>query len=295
MAENKGLDFGSDIQAGVPVDVIGDPYRLRQILLNLLGNAIKFTDSGRIDLRIYIPEQPFSGRLAFDIRDTGIGIPEDKLGRLFKPFSQVDSSTTRRYGGTGLGLLISKELVEKMNGRIVVQSTPGKGTCFSFQIAVTPTAKNDLSQNGVQGTARASDTTPLPKNLKILLAEDNLVNQKVALNMLRQIDQTHVTVVENGKAAVEAFSRETFTQEPFDVILMDGHMPVMDGIEATRQIRKFEQDKKCKTAIPIITVTACAMIGDQEKFLNAGMDDYITKPLKTEDIETVMARCLTPK
>jgi signal transduction histidine kinase/ActR/RegA family two-component response regulator len=273
-ARAKGLALGAWIDPQIPETLVGDPARLRQILTNLVDNAIKFTGRGEIALEINREADHFDHiSLHFAVRDTGIGIPADKLKLIFEAFVQADGSTTRRYGGTGLGLGICRKLVEQMQGRIWVESTPSKGSVFNFT-AHFPTSKtsgesgeasNAISQAAEQRTHRA---------LRILVAEDNRVNQAVAVGMLE--NQGHIlTLAENGREAVRFYQRE----RP-DLILMDVQMPELDGFGATREIRAAEERSGYRT--PIVAMTAYAMTGDSERCLLAGMDAYLSKPLNKE-------------
>jgi CheY-like chemotaxis protein/nitrogen-specific signal transduction histidine kinase len=428
-AQEKNIEYVCLIEENVPNFLKGDPTRLRQII-STCRNAIKFVEKGEVLLRVsYIGEKDNSIGLRFEIIDTGIGIPKDKIGKLFRSFSQVDASTTRKYGGTGLGLTISKQLAELMGGEIGVKSKEGEGSNFWFTahfktqsniqskalevpdkiktlncLVIDDTdscrkamtlhlsslgCRVDSAQNDVMAmeklmdarqanqpfdtifidmdmpqvdgktlckkliddpdindvklilmtyTGKRLDKTSLktigfhaqiakpvyrghvldclkdlyniadkpdkvgtrigietsesdrgaaPQQLKILLAEDNLMNQKVATNMLKKIGHT-VTIANNGKEAVDQFEKGGF-----DIILMDGQMPVMDGLEATRAIRKIEKTKN--THIPIIALTANAMKGDKERFLDSGMDDFITKPIKRKALEeAIINSALSP-
>ena len=434
----RGVEFACLIHDRVPCLLRGDPGRLRQILTNLTGNAIKFVEKGEVSINVDLKEQTdVSVTLLFEVKDTGIGIPADKVDSLFESFTQVDASTTRKYGGTGLGLTISRQLSELMGGEIGVRSQEGKGTTFWFTVVLEkqpePKEENivsiedikgknilvvddhsinrlvfrvyleswgcrfDEAENGHQALNKLRDaanrgdpfhmgildmqmpemtgealgrtikddpaikdtalvmatsvaqrgdaerlkesgfaaflTKPVKKsvlfdclrivlglkddrskdasrqivtrftveesrvgeeeagrNLRILLAEDNLVNQKVAMIMLKKMGHS-IVVAGNGQEAVAKFE-----EDKFDLILMDGQMPVMDGLEAARTIRDAEEQftirnpKSAIHRIPIIAVTANAMKGDRERFLAAGMDDYITKPLKRKALEEAIGR-----
>jgi CheY-like chemotaxis protein len=271
-AQEKGLALVCGIAPDVPRDLIGDPTRLRQVLLNLLGNALKFTESGEVALRVTSePEPSQSGVLRFTISDTGIGIPDEKLGAVFERFTQADSSTTRRYGGTGLGLTISKRLVELMGGRISVESGLGKGSVFSFAVQLgiwAGAARRATAPVGV------TPELPLPK-LRILLVEDSPDNRTITVAYLRDTPY-QVEIAENG-----AIAFEKFTTGDYDLVLMDRQMPVMDGLAATRAIREWEQAIH-RPPTPIIALTASALKGDQEKFVAAGCTAYLTKPIKQD-------------
>jgi CheY-like chemotaxis protein len=256
----------------VPHTVKGDSTRLRQILLNLLSNALKFTEAGEV--RLTVTAGPGS-ELHVAVMDSGIGLTPDGMARLFQRFSQADSSTTRKYGGTGLGLVISKRLAEAMGGTMTAESEgAGTGCTFRFHIQAVAVAAE-------APVAKAAGKTPLDpqmaqaRPLRILLAEDNLVNQKLALRLLSQMGYT-VDVVVNGALAVEAVERRAY-----DVVLMDVQMPEMDGLEASRRItaRAPPGDRP-----RIIAMTANAMQGDREQCLAAGMDDYLTKPIRVDQL-----------
>jgi PAS domain S-box-containing protein len=271
-AQEKGLALVCEIAPNVPTDLIGDPTRLRQVLLNLLGNAIKFTESGEVALRV-TPDGDSSvpGVLRFTISDTGIGIAGEKLDTVFERFTQADSSTTRRFGGSGLGLTISKRLVELMGGRIWVESAVDKGSVFSF------TAPLDL---WAEATRRAADAVgtglepPLPA-LRILLAEDSPDNRLITVAYLEDTPY-RVEIAETGAIACEMFAAGHY-----DLVLMDRQMPVMDGLTATRTIRAWEQAND-RPPTPIIALTASALKGDREKCMAAGCTAFLTKPIKQE-------------
>lgn len=284
-ASEKGLSLAYSIEDNVPDAIIGDPIRLRQILVNLLSNAIKFTDIGGVTISVArqpvgdIPVGDISG-IHFAIKDTGIGIPEDKMGRLFQSFSQVDTSTTRKYGGTGLGLAICKKLVDMMDGHIWVESEAGKGSTFHFVIpaeATTATSKPDIS---MVPKLEAGQNIGQLYPLRILLAEDNEINKMVALHMLKKVGY-EADVASNGVEALRAVERK-----PYDIILMDVQMPDMDGIEAAIEIRKQWPDRRMR----IIAVTAYALEGDKDRCLSAGMDDYISKPIQLEELKSKLIK-----
>ena len=271
-AHEKGLALVCEIAPKVPTDLVGDPTRLRQVLLNLLGNAIKFTESGEVALRV-TPDADSSvpGALRFTISDTGIGIPGEKLGAVFERFTQADSSTTRRYGGSGLGLTISKRLVELMGGRIWVESGVGKGSVFSFAVPLEIWAGARRRAAVPVGTG---PEPPLPA-LHILLVEDSPDNRTITVAYLQDTPY-RVEIAENG-----AIACEKFTAGHYDLVLMDRQMPVMDGLTATRAIREWEQANH-RPPTPIIALTAAALKGDQEKCIAAGCTAYLTKPIKQE-------------
>lgn len=272
-ADEKEISFTSHIHPSIPARLIGDPDRLAQVLNNIIGNAVKFTETGKIHFKV----EPYANydnyiQVIFTVSDTGIGISEPEMGRLFKSFSQVDGSFTRKYGGTGLGLAISKQLVEMMGGTIWLESRKGTGTTFYFTILFEQTGqtKSDLLNT-------ASELTPVTRNpLNILLVEDDKINQIVTRLMLTSRGYT-VEIADNGQEALDRLSEMSF-----DLILMDIQMPEMDGMESTRNIRREEE--KTGTHIPIIALTAHALHGDMERFLSAGMDDYLAKPVLMEDL-----------
>ena len=280
-AGEKGIGFETSVDPALPPYLQGDPGRLRQVLLNLMGNAIKFTERGQVALRIRRIDAP-EGKvgLRFEIVDTGIGLTEDAKAKLFGSFTQADSSISRRFGGTGLGLAISKRLVALMGGEIGVDSEVGKGSTFWVEIALQPGEK---PKEESQATAAAGRLRPL----RILLAEDNKVNQMVATGLLKPAGH-EVDVVETGADAVTAID----WGKTYDLVLMDMHMPVMDGIEATRRIRALPAPKN---AVPIIAVTAGAMAGEIQRCLDAGMNDYVGKPINPDQLIQVILRTLGPE
>jgi signal transduction histidine kinase/CheY-like chemotaxis protein len=258
---------------------IGDPSRVRQVLLNLVGNALKFTEIGAITASASSVEINGQHKLRFEITDTGIGIPKGQQSQIFEAFSQADGSITRRFGGTGLGLAICSRLVERMGGAISVESAPGIGSTFGFTVRAEPT---DAVAPVLEPSPLASAAT-----WRILIAEDNPVNQRVASRMLQQAGHT-VEIASNGRDAVERFSTGAF-----DMILMDVHMPLLDGFEATARIREIERSRGSR--IPVIALTASAMTGDRERCLQAGMDGYLSKPVSRDELLRIIGEfmCVT--
>jgi CheY-like chemotaxis protein/HPt (histidine-containing phosphotransfer) domain-containing protein len=271
-AHEKGLDLVFEIAPDVPADLVGDPTRLRQVLLNLVGNAIKFTESGEVSLRV-TPERDASvpTALRFTVSDTGIGIPGEKLGRVFERFTQADSSTTRRFGGSGLGLTISKRLVELMGGRIWAESAVAAGSVFSLVVPFEIWVGANRPTAAPVGTG---PELPLPA-LRILLAEDSPDNCIITVAYLEDTPY-RVEIAETG-----AIACEKFTAGHYDLVLMDRQMPVMDGLTATRKIRAWEQAND-RPPTPIIALTASALKGDREMCLAAGCTAFLTKPIKQE-------------
>jgi CheY-like chemotaxis protein len=275
---------------------VGDPGRLRQVLTNLLGNAIKFTESGKVALKAEIIGQTQDEiQLKFTVRDSGIGIPPDEQGRLFDTFTQVDESNTRKYGGTGLGLAISKQLVELLGGEIGFQSETGRGSQFWFTATFGKSARPEVARakpaprvtvaNSQTGTAQRAEASAAPpprlNSKRILLAEDNEINQRITLRLLQKLGLAADAVV-NGRQAVEALEKRKY-----DLVLMDCQMPDMDGFEATAAIRRRESNGRHQT---ICALTANAMDGDRERCLAAGMDDYISKPVGLEKLREALDR-----
>ena len=287
----KGLEFAYTIQPEVLDAVVGDPGRLRQVLVNLVGNAIKFTRRGEVAVAVEVTSRTEDGmELHVAVSDTGIGIPAAKQHLVLEPFTQADGSTTREYGGTGLGLAISRQLVEMMGGRLWLQSEVGHGSTFHFtvplQLYTAPTISSVPTEfDGVcPSPTMATDSTSTRRRLRILLAEDNRVNQQVAARMLEKRG-SQVVVVSTGTEVLA-----TLAQTPFDVVLMDVQMPELDGLETTIAIRAQE----CLSGLhlPIIAITAHAMKGDEERCLAAGMDGYVAKPLKAEELYAAIDRVL---
>jgi CheY-like chemotaxis protein len=271
----------------IPATIYSDTTRVYQILINLLGNAIKFTDKGevRLDVRL-ISEGRGSPRLEFVVSDTGIGMTQEQLARLFQPFAQADHSITERFGGTGLGLSVSKRLANLLGGDIRVQSEPGRGSTFVFELPTGPLDNVPLVQTieprptAVQAPANTS--IRLDRSTRVLLAEDGPDNQRLISLILRKAG-AEVSTVENGQAAVETAMDALHKGTPFDVVLMDMHMPVLDGFAAVRQLRQAGY------AHPIIALTAEAMRDDRNKCLSAGCDDYASKPIQRDVLLALVA------
>ena len=272
-AQEKGLTLICDLDPAVPTWISGDPGRLRQVIVNLVGNAIKFTERGEVVLRVTMDEPSGADQTClvhFAVSDTGIGIPLEKQRIIFDPFSQADNSTTRRFGGTGLGLTISSRIVGLMGGKIWVKSEVGQGSTFHF------TSRFKVLSKGVEAAPVPPSAAPCAQGLRILVAEDNAINRLVATRILELAGQS-VVVVENGQEALSALEKAVF-----DIVLMDVQMPVMDGFEATALIRAKE--KTSGKHMPIVAMTAHAMKGDRELCLGAGMDGYVSKPIEEQDL-----------
>ncbi len=304
LAEAKGLALEAQVDAAVPAAVVGDEGRLRQILVNLVANAIKFTERGRVDIGLRLdaaasgqiaPAQASAGEitLQMQVRDTGIGIAPDKLATLFERFVQIDDTDTRRHGGTGLGLYIVRELAARMGGSATVQSLPGVGSSFDVSVCLNrmPLGEGAVSPGeGAAPAATMSGALP-PKRpgrpLAVLLVEDNDINRMVARAMLESVGH-RVTEAVDGAHAVASHAAQ-----PFDCILMDAQMPVMDGIEATRRIRAREAAEG-SWRTPIVALTANAMQGDSERYLAAGMDAFLSKPYESAALLEIISSVCKP-
>jgi signal transduction histidine kinase/ActR/RegA family two-component response regulator len=278
IARDKPIVLDCHLPPELPAHVHGDPVRLRQLVVNLLNNAIKFTDEGRVELVVTLLGVEADGalQLRFEVRDTGIGIAEEHLRSVFDAFTQADASSTRRYGGSGLGLAIAKELVELMGGSLGVESRLGEGSTFWFELSLMP----------AEGAPETVESAPLPEgelSARVLLAEDDAVNQMVVEALLTRLGCV-VDVAANGEAACSAANRARY-----DMVLMDCHMPVMDGFEATRRIRADEQAHGLRR-VPIVALTADALATDREHCLNAGMDDFMTKPVSSAILAAAVER-----
>ncbi|MBI4902729.1 MAG: response regulator [Acidobacteria bacterium] len=273
-AQAKGITFQCLVDESLPARLHGDPLRLKQVLLNLTSNAVKFTHQGSVSLRVVpLRRSDSSTEVRFTINDTGIGIPKEQQAYIFEPFMQADGTVTRRFGGTGLGLAISARLVRLMGGVIRLESEPGEGSEFRFQCRFGHSASAHVSDDSPPSTVLSTEP------LRILLAEDNAVNQLVATRLLSKLGHS-VEVVQTGQEVLQAVERGRF-----DLILMDNQMPELSGIEATRRLRELG------IAIPIVGVSANALLGDRERFLNAGMDGYVAKPFHAHELYDEIRRC----
>ena len=289
-AEAKGLSLALQVQEGVPETITTDPIRLRQILANLIGNALKFTNTGGVRVVMRLDAEGDPSELRIDVCDTGIGLSQEQIAMLFRPFSQVDSSANRRFGGTGLGLAISKRLAKMLGGDIVVQSAPQHGSTFSLTIAAGPVGEAAIN-SGVVGDVQSSpnNITDAPSlNCRILLVEDGADNQRLIVHILRKAG-AHVVVADDGLAAIELALTAKQAGNPFEAILMDIQMPGMDGYQATRVLRGSGYQG------PIIALTAHAMAEDRQKCLDCGCDDYVSKPIDRASLLQLIASHVTSR
>jgi len=278
-AEAKLLKLSAEVDAALPAHMLGDPQRLRQCLLNLLGNAIKFTNHGEVKLDVARCEVDGRAFAKFAVHDTGIGVAPDALARLFQPFTQADASTTRTFGGTGLGLSIVRKLAELMGGQCGAQSELDKGSTFWLMLPLREAhATEPLGE--IKPATIVSDSPCYAA--RVLLVEDNAVNQKIATTYLKRLG-VQVDVAEDGAQALSAYERCEYA-----LVLMDMQMPVMDGLEATRRIRALDSTRGRRT--PIVVLTADAMKGTRERCLEAGADDYLTKPLELVRLKELVVR-----
>ncbi|MDZ7808299.1 MAG: response regulator [Gracilimonas sp.] len=284
-AKNKGINLEVKIEENVPSRLVGDPARLTQILNNLFSNALKFTEEGEVKLVVSAKDHDTeTAKLQFTITDTGIGIDKERIDTIFDSFTQASQNTKRLFGGTGLGLTISKQLTELQGGEITVESEEGVGSTFTVELEFGIAEDVDLGKNGAQ---KKDHDVSLLKGMKILLAEDNLVNQKVMKRFLERWE-VDMKVVNNGREAVEAIQESNF-----DMILMDLQMPEMDGYEATERIRKLDDPYKRK--VPIVALTAAALKEVREHVYAAGMNDFVTKPFNPAELEQKLAQIMLNK
>ena len=287
MAQGKGLHLSCTMAANLPRLVTGDSGRLRQILTNLIGNAVKFTEQGAVGIRVHaIDSDAAAALIGFEISDTGIGIPPEKQRHVFDAFAQADGSTTRRYGGTGLGLSIARQLCEMMGGTIELSSEPGRGSSVRFSVRFRRPETQRLPEPAGRVAAAASAVAEFA-DARVLLVEDNPVNLEVAQAVL-ETSGCHVETASNGLEAIESFKLGEYR-----LIFMDCQMPEMDGFEAASEIRRREAGSGRR--VPIIALTASAIKGDREKCLAAGMDDYLPKPFTAEQIRSALANWLSPR
>ena len=286
-ADEKHLALNYVVEESIPNTISGDPYRLSQILLNLVGNAIKFTEKGGVTIRVTrVSEQSNNIELMFSVEDTGIGIAKDKLDYIFDMFTQETSSTTRKFGGSGLGLAICKKLVELQGGTIHVESDPGKGSVFSFKI------KYQIEKNIPVSEIETKEEPTIKNNLKglrILLAEDNEFNQMVAVDTLESaIENVRVDIAKTGKEAVDMLNTNAY-----DIVLMDIQMPEMDGHEATKLIRSSHDNKI--NAIPIIAMTASVIKAEVDKCFESGMNEFVGKPFSVDELLEKISKMINQK
>jgi len=282
-ANEKGINFSLCIDKHIPKSIVGDPHRLSQIMVNLIDNAIKFTNKGSIDVAIsLIDKSADSLKINFSVKDSGIGISEKEQNRIFERFEQAKSDTTRKFGGTGLGLSIIRHLLKLQNSDIKVKSTPGIGSNFFFDLLYEVTPLSEVKELSEKDKTHSHD---YPKSVyKVLLVEDNEMNMMVAKRFLEKWEY-QVEVAKNGLIAVDMFKKNKF-----DLILMDLHMPEMDGWEATNTIRNLEL--KNSNTIPILALTADVMIGDLEKLYAIGINDYVSKPFDSADLQSKIEKHL---
>jgi signal transduction histidine kinase/CheY-like chemotaxis protein len=286
-AREKGLGLACDVSPDVPDDLSGDWVRLQQVLVNLIGNALKFTERGEVTVRLDLVERTANDAVVqFSVADTGIGIPRGQHAAIFEPFTQADGSTARRHGGTGLGLTISRRLVEMMGGRLWLESEPGQGSRFHFTVRLSLGWPNVVMSGPGIAVEVEADTGP-PASLRILLAEDNVVNRFVAVSLLKRLGH-NVQTANDGRAAVALLEHEHF-----DLVFMDVQMPEMDGFEATAMIR--ERERETGERLPIVALTANAMTDDRARCLEAGMDGYVSKPFDLQDVADEIARVLNAR
>ena len=266
---------------------MGDRLRLEQILLNLAGNAVKFTEQGRVDVEVrMLAENEESMTLRFDVRDTGIGIAEEALGRLFQPFTQADTSICRRFGGTGLGLVISRRLVNAMGGELQVSSEPGRGSLFWFELSFPRLRATVMDREASPAAEKVLTATQRLAGFKVLAVDDSPINRMVVERALKA-EGAHVTLAVNGQEALDRLGAQP---AQFDVVLMDIQMPVMDGLTATRAIRT----ELGLTSLPVIALSAGVLAEEQQQALDAGVNDFLAKPMNLEQMTDMLLRHCRP-
>jgi len=281
-ADKKGVELQFEIEKNLPDTLVGDPFRLNQVITNLVSNAIKFTEKGNVKISITsLQREPERITLLFKVADSGIGISAEGKEKLFKEFSQTDNSTTRKYGGTGLGLAISNNLIKLMRGEIGVNSEVGKGSEFWFKLAYSYTSLKTGIDNNSSETA-----FEIPKNIKILYAEDNLINQRITVLQLQKLGIT-CDIAQNGLEALELYKKNEY-----DMILMDVQMPELDGLACTKEIREYEKRNNLMNCIYIVAVTANNDASDKLNCIEAGMNDFISKPFKENEIKDKILNAL---
>lgn len=281
-ALDKGIVVAPDFK-GDPGCVTGDPNRIRQLLTNLVSNAIKFTEEGQVTIEVTPRLSGGENNIMFRVTDTGCGIAQEDMAKVFNKFTQADASTTRQFGGTGLGLAICKKLVGLMGGVMGLDSELGKGSTFWFSLPLPVASLEDAQQVQIATEPELSKTSGIPANqAKILLVEDDPVNREVATRFLAKMGFGHVDIAEDGQQGVDAVAQNTY-----DLVMMDCSMPVMDGFTASQTIRATEKDGE---HLPIVAATANAMVGDRERCLKSGMDDYVSKPIKAPELKRVLGR-----
>ncbi|MCK4833741.1 MAG: response regulator, partial [Gammaproteobacteria bacterium] len=281
-SEQQGVLLVQEIDESLPASLMGDPTRIRQVIVNLVSNALKFTRQGEVKVSVDVVSSGSDNvTLKITVSDTGIGIPKAALETLFNAFTQADGSTTRKYGGTGLGLAIVSQLVDMMGGTLGVESVEGEGSAFWF------TASFDRTDQVAEVIEQSvEESVPLQLNAKVLLVEDNPINQMVAKKMLQKVGLKAV-LANHGVEALKLLGEQSF-----DLVLMDCQMPEMDGFDATREIRKLDIRTLDGEPLPVIAMTANVMSGDRERCLDVGMDDYIGKPVRRDHLDAVLRKWL---
>jgi CheY-like chemotaxis protein len=285
----KNTKLHVKISSLVPRMYTGDGGRIRQVLTNIMGNAVKFTDGGEVTVTVSGRVEDHIAQLEIDVKDSGIGIPPEKIDSIFDKFNQVDGTSTKRHEGTGLGLAISKQLVEKMNGDISVSSVLGEGSTFSIRLPLPVSSEvitnHSITEQNQEIAHKPGSASQEATQCRILVVEDSLVNQEVVKQFLEAVD-CQIVIATNGQEAIN------FTEnQEYDLILMDCQMPIVDGFEATRRIREREKEKRCGRT-PIIALTANAYESDRQKCLGVGMDDFLSKPFAPVDFEKTVTKWL---